>query len=349
MRRALSSPLPRVVCSTPTGLPSREGERKAWQVVRHHEPDAGHSLHDSLTSAREAGVRYVLVGIPEDHGPQANLGRGGASGAWEAFLLHFYRLQVNRFFPADRVMVLGAITPPSRDGDDLAALRRAVEETDLAVAPVLHSIFSAGLEPVVIGGGHNNCYPILSALSHAKGTPVVASNLDPHADFRAVEGRHSGNGFRYAHTDGTLEDYHVMCLHEGKNNEASLVEMDNAGFTYDTYQALRVRKEVKFGAACVAARERLVKKDRPLGVELDTDCITGMPVSAFTAAGLSVEKAQQYVHSFASAPTASYLHLCEAAPVQHPQGEVQGAIEAGEILTSLAMAYISAREISKRV
>ena len=32
------------------------------------------------------GIKYVLVGIPEDIGPRANVGNGGAELGWQAFL-----------------------------------------------------------------------------------------------------------------------------------------------------------------------------------------------------------------------------------------------------------------------
>jgi formiminoglutamase len=57
--------------------------------------------------------------------------------------------------------------------------------------------------------GHNNAYGCIKGA--AKGLykagiiPLVqinAINLDAHADFRPLEGRHSGNAFRYADEDG---------------------------------------------------------------------------------------------------------------------------------------------------
>ena len=53
---------------------------------------------------------------------------------------------------------------------------------------MIKAIFDANLEPIIIGGGHNNCYPIIKAL-YPNSTPCCAINFDPHADFRAAEGR----------------------------------------------------------------------------------------------------------------------------------------------------------------
>src|SRR5438270_808448 len=39
-------------------------------------------------------------------------------------------------------------------------------------------------------------------------------NLDAHTDYRPEEGRHSGNAFRYAESDGFLQKYCVVGIHE---------------------------------------------------------------------------------------------------------------------------------------
>ena len=83
----------------------------------------------------------------------------------------------------------------------------------------------AGLEPVVIGGGHNNAFGLLRALSTFHHAGVAAVNLDPHCDFRPLEGRHSGNSFSYAASQGYLNRYHILGLHEQKNSETSLQQL----------------------------------------------------------------------------------------------------------------------------
>lgn len=62
----------------------------------------------------------------------------------------------------------------------------------------MSEIVSAGVVPIVIGGGHNNSYGMLRGSSKGLNSQVNAINIDPHADFRELEGRHSGNGFSYA-------------------------------------------------------------------------------------------------------------------------------------------------------
>jgi formiminoglutamase len=81
----------------------------------------------------------------------------------------------------------------------------------------------------------------------------------------------------------------------------------------------------------------------PLGIELDTDSISMMPVSAFTNCGLTVASAERYVYYFASLPQSRYLHLAEAAPSQHPAGLAAGMSETGQVLTALVLAFIQAK------
>ena len=44
--------------------------------------------------------------------------------------------------------------------------------------------------PMVIGGGHNNSFPLLKAVSQTLGYPqgIACLNCDAHADFQAVGG-----------------------------------------------------------------------------------------------------------------------------------------------------------------
>ncbi len=328
----------------------RANELKAWQALAllDTQVNTQQALHD----AKQFGIRYVLVGVCEDIGPRANLGNGGSHLAWQAFLKRFLNQAHNQFLNHERVLLLGEValddlnqTADKLDNSiaaDLVKLRELCAEIDTRVEQVLAMIFAAGLEPIVIGGGHNNCLGILRALSKQNNKPVNAINLDPHADFRDCEGRHSGNGFRYAYSENHLADYHVMGLHEFKNNQAIMTALTNANFTFDSYQDIQVRRKLDFSSACKQALAKF--DDAPLGVEVDLDSISLMPVSAYTNCGFSVSDAEHFVHVSASLATARYLHLCEAAPSQHPVSLAAGINDAGQIITALVNAYLQARE-----
>lgn len=318
-----------------------------------------------LQHAVAQGVKVVILGIPEDIGPRANLGLGGSDGGFKAFLSRFVNLQANHFLPAQQILLLGEIDVDdlqqqslaldSKDDTQLAELRALCQQLDERVSPILQLIFAHGLFPIVLGGGHNNAYPLLKALSSAAQQAVHAINLDPHCDFRLLEGRHSGNGFSYAKTAGYLHSYQVLALHEHKNADSALALMQQHQVGFISYQQIMYQQPDDATAALPtltqpwpAAVARVCRAadaepERPLAVEVDTDSISYMPVSAFTNCGISVADAEYYVYQLCRRPQAAYLHLAEAAPARHPAGLAQGMNEAGQILSALVLAALHAR------
>ena len=330
----------------------REGEQKIGQSLFFINTQV--NFNQALNDAAQFGIKYVLIGIPEDIGPRANCGSGGSELGWQAFLSRFLNMQANRFFASDQILLLGEVDVTdimARSVDlnahttqGLSQLRQLCGEIDAAVEPVLTAIFNAGLEPIVIGGGHNNSFPLLQALATSTQTQVNAVNLDPHADFRSLEGRHSGNGFRYAYENSYLNHYHVIGLHELKNNEAIFNALEKAHFTFDSYQAIKVRQTLSLQDSCTRFKSKAMKQGLPLGIEVDVDSISHMPVSAFTNCGFSVSEAEQFVYNMATLPSSRYLHLCEAAPQTHPVSLNQGLNEAGQILSALVYAYLMGKQ-----
>ena len=73
-----------------------------------------------------------------------------------------------------------------------------------------NQIVLADKKPIIIGGGHNNAYGNIKGTSLAIGEPINVINFDAHSDFRPEEGRHSGNGFSYAYTEGFLNYYFIQ-------------------------------------------------------------------------------------------------------------------------------------------
>ncbi|CAH9054015.1 Formimidoylglutamase [Pseudoalteromonas holothuriae] len=329
---------------------TRENELRYWQSLTFLEPNS--QLNVALKDAAAFGIKYVLVGINEDFGPKANCGKGGATLGWQAFLQRFLNLPCNDFLTPKDVLLLGEVNCDdlqqqssnldNSNPEQLVALRQLCEQLDERVVYVLSMIFAAGLEPIIIGGGHNNCFGILKALAQTKGTACHAINFDPHADFRALEGRHSGNGFHYAHQNSYLCDYHVVGMHEQKNNQAIIAALNQAQYSYISYQDILVSRKYSLTQACELGLKRFANK-APLGVEVDVDSISYMPVSAFTNCGFSVSDAEHFVYLGAQQANASYLHLCEAAPGNHPQGLAQGMLEAGQVLSGLVCSYLRAK------
>ncbi|TMN78042.1 MULTISPECIES: formimidoylglutamase [unclassified Pseudoalteromonas] len=329
---------------------TRANEKKAWQAMSLL--DTHVDVQQALVDAAEFGMRYVLLGICEDIGPKANLGNGGANEAWHAFLAKFLNQPHNQFIATQKVLLLGEVNVDdlmaqssqlnNKNPEQLQQLRLLCQQLDERVESALNLIFKAGLEPIVIGGGHNNCLGIIRALSKTQHTPVNAINFDPHADFRECEGRHSGNGFRYAYNETLLNNYHVIGLHEQKNNQAIVDAMTQANFTFDSYQSLNVKRDINLTQSINNAINSF--DSLPLGVEVDLDSITFMPVSAYTCCGFSVGDTEHFVYTAASSRNAKYLHLCEASPSQHPNGPIAGTAHVGQVISALVNSFILARE-----
>lgn len=278
---------------------------------------------------RSFGGKYCILGIPEDIGPYANLGKRGTSGAYEDFLSYFLNIQDNGFLSGSQLLLLGSVDLDkemknaekldNQKKKDLLKLRELVESIDNKVYPIIRSIIAAGKIPVVIGGGHNNAYPLLkgSFLGLNK-TPMAAVNIDPHADLRVLEGRHSGNGFSYAIADGFLEKYHPVGLHENYNNEYTFEKLnsDKHLFKYITHEEI-IFKEV--GVNEIVGRVSKFIKNSPFGLEIDLDGIKFTESSARTPVGMSESKVRKLLHHFARLKNIVYLNLSEGIPSNHGQ------------------------------
>jgi formiminoglutamase len=274
-------------------------------------------------------ARYVVFGVPEDIGIKANLGKGGADSTWNPFLSAFLNIQSNDFLSGDEVLMLGHFdftelwvlieNNASTDDEKIEAYRHAVNMIDDQVENVVKIITSLNRIPIIIGGGHNNAYPAIKGA--AKGlykadliplAQVNCINLDAHTDYRPMEGRHSGNPFRYAEEDGYLGKYCVIGLHENYLQQNVWVDMVNNPFMdCITYEDIFILEKRNFMQA--VAHASTFTEETFTGIELDLDSIEGVLSSASTPSGVSVLHARQYVSFLATDIKVAYLHICEGA------------------------------------
>jgi formiminoglutamase len=284
---------------------------------------------DLLEQFTRTSASYILFGISEDIGVRANSGKGGADSTWIPFLSSFLNIQSNDFFGGEDVLLLGhfdfgdmkyLIEQNAMDTEEKTnAYRHAVITIDEEVEELARLITSAGKIPVAIGGGHNNSYPLIKGC--AKGllksekiqlAQINCINLDAHMDFRPAEGRHSGNGFRYAEEDGFLEKYCVVGIHENHLQQNVLLDIINNPFLdFVTYEDIFIREKKNFIQA--VAEASAFTDDNFTGVELDLDCIENVLSSAETPCGISSLHARQYLNYTASHCKIAYLHICEGA------------------------------------
>lgn len=275
----------------------RDGEIKLGEKVK--------SFDDFSTFSG----KYVIVGVEESVGPQANLGFSGAEKGFQTFISRFLNIQSNRFLSGEEVLFYGVFKLHAKEG--LRERRDQVSELDGLLIFHLTEIYKKNLIPILIGGGHNNAYPLMKAFNIAKQKKINVINCDPHADYRLLEGRHSGNSFSYAKHEGVLNYYKVIGLHQSYNSEEMLVrlERDGCDFTfYDDY--LLGKSTISEDINCFIDKN----KSDSFGVELDMDAIVGLPASAFTYSGISVEEARKYILHLAKEKEVVYFHLPEAAP-----------------------------------
>lgn len=307
------------------------------------------TLADLNASAAPLG-RFAILGVPESIGPRANLGQGGAELGFQAFLQQFLNMQDSQVLPVHEVVLAGqvdcqdlndeATTLDASDANGLQRLRQLCEQLDQRVAQVTQCLFKQGYEVILIGGGHNNALPLLQSLAYVHNTAVGAVNLDPHADFRPLEGRHSGNGFSYAYQQGYLQHYHVMALHPAKNSAATLQQLQDAGATYSGVHDMLGSS---FAQHLQPLQQRVASWQCAMGIELDVDAIQYAPASALNYTGVALSDALLFVQELAKAPQCCYLHLAEAAPACHPLGVQSGMKAAGQILSELVFTYIVSR------
>ncbi|MGK0408503.1 MAG: arginase family enzyme [Shewanella psychromarinicola] len=328
-------------CDTLLNL--RPNETKIGQQV--YLASAELSLGQNALDAKSSGAQFAIIAIAEDVGPRANLGRGGADDAFVTSMKQLLNLQSNRFLNGNECAILGQISldTPLPATATIEQLRQATAQLDSIVIAAISQIMQAGLEPIVIGGGHNNAYGLLMATKATTGLPVAAVNLDPHSDFRSREGRHSGNGFSYAAANGALDHYHILGLHELKNSEVTLEQLSLFGATWHSFQQIWVRRELPLDTVLKQIAISLNQTQLPVALELDVDVITNMPSSAATFAGIPLLDACHYVHYIARHCPCHYAHFAETAPACHHAGVEAGYRDAGQALSELIYAYIQGR------
>jgi formiminoglutamase len=305
----------------------------------------------------DSPCKYVVFGIPEDIGVRANEGTGGTDSIWSPFLTAFLNIQSNDFLSGDNIMLIGHfdfgdikyLIEQNAQGyeEKLDAYRHAVHVIDEEVETLVKIITSQNKIPIAIGGGHNNSYPLIKGA--AKGlyksgliplAQINSVNLDAHADFRPIEGRHSGNGFRYAEEDGFLEKYCVIGLQENYLPQNVWLDIANNPFMdFITYEDIFVREKRNFIQAVAHATSYM--EDNFTGIEVDLDSIEGVLSSAETPSGISARDARQYVTFTASNLKVAYLHICEGA-VQLNDG--RKCETTGKLITYLVTDFIKSRE-----
>lgn len=302
---------------------------------------------------QQSSAKYVILGIPEDFGVKANYGIGGTDTAWLSFLSAFLNIQSNDHLPGDNILLLGHFdfgdvkflieNNAYNDEEKVNAYRHAIHIIDEEVENLVKVIASVKKIPVIIGGGHNNAYPIIKGV--AKGlhkaelvplSQINCINLDAHTDYNVADGRHSGNGFRYAEEDGYLGKYCMIGLHENYITQNVLMDIHNNPFLdYISYEDIFIHERKNFIQAVAHATG--FTEDSYTGIELDLDCVENVLSSASSPSGITPLLARKYVTFAAQDAKVAYLHVCEGA-TQLADGRKDGST--GKLISYLVSDFV---------
>lgn len=299
---------------------------------------------------------FVVLGIPETIGVRANNEFAATDTAWQPFVEEFVNMQSNDFLEGSNILLLGyfdfaaigdLIEKNAHNTDEkVYAYRHAVTQMDEAIEPVIKLITQYGKLPIIIGGGHNNAYPLIKGAakglykaSHIPIASINCINLDAHIDFRPMEGRHSGNAFTYAEEDGFLQKFCAVGVHE--NAIAQNIWMDvvnNPFIDVITYEDIFIHEKRNFLEAIALATT--FTEDSYTGIEVDLDCVETVLGSAAPAGILPVH-ARQFVSYTAGDSKTAYLHICGGVATL-PNG---GSNEfTGKLIACLVSDFIKAKE-----
>lgn len=326
-------------------LSTRDGETKLGEKVK----APSEQVSDVVSLLSETEAPFVVYGIKEFVGIKANFGRPGEVHSWDVFLSSFLNIQKNRFLKGHHILVLGCFDYSSYNEEiktldphqkkDLERLYQIVSEIDKDITYINTLIHKSGKKPIVIGGGHNNAYGNIKGLALAKGHAVNVINFDAHTDFRALEGRHSGNGFSYAFDEGFIKNYTAFGVHENYLNKFMLKQFKEhwQQLRMFTFEGMKVRFEKDFMTSLNNTYK--VMKTTTYGIEIDVDAIENVASSAMSPCGFSVTEARQFVNFMGADINASYLHICEgsASLSSNPENML------GKLLTYLVSDFIKAQ------
>jgi formiminoglutamase len=302
-------------------------QRQLSYQKRNGETRVGDYLSDRASST----AKFVLIGIAENIGPLANLGRPGSENAFAAFSKVFFNTQFHNETALDQLTFLGQMKQlrPATDRPDAMVL---VRELDTMLYEVLTTYVGPHQIPIVVGGGHNNALPIMRWASSKGKLSVV--NIDAHADLRSTDNRHSGNSFSYALQEGLIEQYGVFGLHEAFNN------------TYLRSQLLKPQVTARFYEDYLQGPYQLTDdvlsfiqhQHHAVGIEIDMDAIAHMPSSACSPSGWSLDQIRSLILKLGhTRPHIAYLNLTEAAPCDDKEDLI-----VGKALTYLVRDFCSA-------
>ena len=158
------------------------------------DPRLGDLVESTESIEEGGGIRCVIVGCPQHIGIERNNGRPGAAEGPTAIRRALYKLATSAILNAHRQGTCYVIA----DGGDIDTEGKTLEQIHDELHDVVENLLSQGFFPIVLGGGHDCVWPIISAYEEV-GDPYGLINIDAHADVRPLKDdmkAHSGSPFR---------------------------------------------------------------------------------------------------------------------------------------------------------
>lgn len=310
-------------------LSLRDGETKLGEKV-----DFGNE-----EALKKSNADYVILLVPEDIGVRANHGVGGADSNYTSFMSAFLNIQSHPALTGEEVFMYGYLNPKWAEGyaeeQDAKRLRNLTSSLDEFLEKILQVIYDLGKIPVLVGGGHNNAYPLIKAASLSKKKAINVINIDAHADSRALEGRHSGNSFSYAKEYGYLSKYALLAWQEAYNHPGIIEKLKTDGDLLISYEDLFMRR--KIGEAEALKKVGQFRDLGHYGLELDVDTIENALSSAMTPLGISAQQAYHWIYDLAGHKNLMYFHLPEGVSKRK---DGQETVIIGKLLSFMVQAFI---------
>ncbi|MFA7272824.1 MAG: arginase family protein [Crocinitomicaceae bacterium] len=293
-----------------TGLFSFYLADSSWQSknTRLGEEKLAQKIHFGTNST---GCRYVIIGISEDIGPQMNGGLPGSNKGFQSFCSAFQNIQSNRFLKGDEVGILGEIKQ-NQPFESIVKCANWVEELDDFILHVLGEFCPENQVIITIGGGHNNAYPLLKHTKQTRRQSLTSINIDPHADCRKTDYRHSGNPFSFAIQEKTIDRYRIFGLHESYNNEYILDFIQQHEIEASYFEEF-LDNENAFWEQLTEFTESC-PTNSSYALDIDLDAIAFQPSSAISPSGFQIEEIRKMIRILAGSLPISSFHLPEGAP-----------------------------------
>jgi hypothetical protein len=174
---------------------------------------------------------------------------------------------------------------------------------------VIELVLQAGLCPIVVGGGHNNAYPIIRACAGSSRLSVL--NISAHAGYQPQERRDGSNPYTYADAQGLIRRMGMIGLHEQLVSEQELQCLDERGWQYLSLEQLHLLDKQVEQSRIEGIVDYVTGGTESVGIDVELDLLAGLPGGAGSWVGLPLEAIMFCLKSLVLASPIAYLHLCD--------------------------------------